>query len=257
MYRFLLASCRGRRIHSLSWNFFKISFRASSLGRSVGRSPVGALAVVLRRGENHTGRPLLQPLRRRVVLIAHFKVGCGGERVSHASARTRTGCTTSLLPHSLPLLRSAWTERESERAGQARVGRTILRSAEFFFLHSLPRFLPPSLAQSFLWHRITSGTCACVVAPAAAVLLLLRSFSPSLCLCLSPLSSAPSSSHGFLQSLRSPSSPFLRCSSLTHSVHDEIRSARNIADSSQNATITPFSAVTEEGAAPTTKDRAE
>ena len=54
------------------------------------------------------------PLRRLVVLIAHFKVGCGGERVSHASARTRTGCTTSLLPHSLPLLRSAWTERERE-----------------------------------------------------------------------------------------------------------------------------------------------
>ena len=131
----------------MSWNFFKISFRASSLGRSVGRSPVGALAVVLRRGENHTGgrRPRLQPLRRRVVLIAHFKVGCGGERVSHASARTRTGCTTSLLPHSLPLLRSAWTERESERAGQARVGRTILRSAEFFFLHSLPSSLARSV----------------------------------------------------------------------------------------------------------------
>ena len=200
----------------MSWNFFKISFRASSLSRSVGRQSghwqsccdgekITPATVVLVRGP---------PLLRRVVLIAHFKVGCGGERVSHASARTRTGCTTSLLPHSLPLLRSAWTERESERAGQARVGRTILRSAEFFFLHSLPR----SLAQSFLWHRITSGTCACVVAPAAAVLLLLRSFSPSLCLCLSPLSSAPSSSHGFLQSLRSPSSPSFGAAPFTHSL---------------------------------------
>ena len=215
---------------------------------------------MLRRGENHTGgrRPRLQPLRRRVVLIAHFKVGCGGARASESRKRTYTGCTTSLLPLSLPLLRSAWTERESERGcgpGEGSVGRS---SAQLSSSSCTPS-LPPSLAQSFLWHRITSGTCACVVAPAAAVLLLLRSFSPSLCLCLSPLSSAPSSSHGFLQSLRSPSSPsFGAAPSLTRSVHDEIRSARNIADSSQNATITPFSAVTEEGAAPTTtKDRAE
>ena len=204
--------------HPLPWNFFKFNFPSlpPSLPPSVGAQSEHWQSCC--DGEKITPaaavRPRLPPLRR-VVLIAHFKVGCGGERVSHASARTRVVQLASSLTPSRCSARHG--RRESGRAGQARVGRTILRSAEFFFLHSLPPALPSSLAQSFLWHRITSGTCACVVAPAAAVLLLLRSFSPSLppsvCVCLqcslllpriSPVTSLP-----FFA---------FRCSSLTQSM---------------------------------------
>ena len=115
---------------------------------------------------------------------------------------------------------------ESERGRS--LARSVLRSAEFSFHFS--SFLHSPLAQSFLWHQITSGTCACVVASRRSA------FTPLfLSLTLPPPSSLPRIS--LVTSLPFP--PL--------SIHDEIRSARNIADSSQNATITPFSAVSEGG----------
>ena len=150
--------------------------------------------------------------------------------MSHARARSYTSCTTYRArsrPPSLPLLRSAWTAalaRERER----RVGRSVLRSAEFSFssfLHSLSRFsgiesraapahaLPPP--PSFCFYSSLSLSTAPFLPP----------FLPR----ISPVTSLPFSL---------PSFP--------HSIHDEIRSARNIANSSQNATVTPFSAVKEE-----------
>ena len=155
-----------------------------------------------------------------------------------------TSCTTyssrppSFPPCSFPLIRSAWTEAaleggEGERARG--VARSLARSSAQLSSPSTspPSFTRRSLSRSF---GIKSRAAPAHALSPAAVLLLLRSFSHSLSTALLP----PPSSLPRISLVTSLPFPPL-------SIHDEIRSARNIADSSQNATITPFSAVSEGG----------
>ena len=137
-------------------------------------------------------------------------------------------------------------EREREREGSVGLGlvsvvrlfgRSILRSAEFFFFSFLHSPLPPSVVSLASNHeRHLRMRCRrrrrsfCFYSSLFLPLSLPLSLHCSLLPRISPVTSLP-----FPSSLLG-----------ANSVHDEIHSARNIADSSQNATITPFSAVKEE-----------
>ena len=186
-----------------------------------------------------------------VVLIAHFKVRRVSDSRSLALSRTHAHLHelynlqhAAALPPSLPPAASlgmdgglgggeSETEREREREGSVGLGlvsvvrlfgrgRSILRSAEFFFFSFLHSPLPPSVVSLASNHeRHLRMRCRrrrrsfCIYSSL---------FLPPLSLSLSlSLSTAPSS-HGFLQSLRSPSLPLssVPTQSMTKSTAHEI-----------------------------------